>query len=83
MNPRSRGKEEMAFIRARIEIERIFNEAMESGVNTDDLIYCAYYFVTRGTGYQIQAKATRESVFELRLKSSPQNGEPPVSEVKA
>jgi len=76
MNPRTRGKAEIAYNKACHELERVFSDAAKAGVDTDDLIFCAYGIATRKTGLQHPAMATKESAFELRLKPAPQNAGP-------
>ena len=76
MSIRSKGKAEIAESKARLEIARIIREAVEAGVDPDDLLFITYGFVTRKTDLQLPAMATKDSVFELRLKKTPQNEEP-------
>jgi hypothetical protein len=67
MNPRRKGREEIAFNRGSLIMEEAYQKAVEAGADPDDLVWLIYQLATRGRDYRYQSRAIRESAFDLRL----------------
>ena len=78
MNPRAKVKQKRAESKACREMVRIFIKAEEAGADPYYLLAVAYALATRKKDPPFQAKATRESRNELRLRQPRRTGEQPV-----